>query len=98
MAKDKVLYNGMLVLPEWPARVEAAQRETEYEIDGFRYPRVPFGEEQRNEWPSGPCHDCAALRPQYHVPGCEVEECPRCHGQAIGCGCGDDGPMAGPES
>lgn len=34
-----------------------------------------------------PCHDCAAIRGQYHCFGCDVEQCPRCNGQYLGCGC-----------
>ncbi len=33
------------------------------------------------------CHDCAALPGHYHHPGCDYEECPRCHEQLIGCDC-----------
>lgn len=34
------------------------------------------------------CHDCFALKGQYHCwPGCDVERCPRCKEQALGCGC-----------
>jgi hypothetical protein len=33
------------------------------------------------------CHDCDVLPGHYHHPGCDWEECPRCHGQLIGCDC-----------
>jgi hypothetical protein len=33
------------------------------------------------------CHDCDALPGHYHHVGCDWEECPRCHGQYIGCDC-----------
>lgn len=41
--------------------------------------------------PSGHCHDCGILNVpgNYHHPGCDVEKCPKCGGQAIGCGCDD---------
>jgi hypothetical protein len=32
-------------------------------------------------------HDCAALPGQFHVPGCDMKECPGCGGQMIGCEC-----------
>ncbi len=99
MKDERVIYNGVEVVAWWPARIEAAQFVTQYEIDDIPYARVRYGDEQR-PWPAGPCHDCAVLRGQYHVPGCDAEECPRCHGQAIGCDCPDDGdePQAGTES
>lgn len=34
-----------------------------------------------------PCHDCGAPVGALHVPGCDVERCPRCGNQAVGCDC-----------
>lgn len=34
-----------------------------------------------------PCHDCAAIKGQFHCEGCDVEQCPRCKGQFLGCPC-----------
>jgi hypothetical protein len=39
---------------------------------------------------SAPCHDCNALIGQYHCLGCDVEQCPRCREQALGCNCNHD--------
>lgn len=36
------------------------------------------------------CPDCAVDVGEFHLPGCDVEVCPRCKGQAIGCGCSDN--------
>jgi hypothetical protein len=33
------------------------------------------------------CYDCAAIKGQYHCFGCDVEQCPRCKGQRLGCPC-----------
>jgi hypothetical protein len=100
MAEDPIIYNGVEVTPEWPARIEAAQAEIAYQIGRVWYLRIRYGDEGL-PWPPLPCHDCAVRRGQYHVPGCDVEECPRCHGQAIACDCvepADPVPHAGPES
>jgi hypothetical protein len=97
---ELIIFNGVTMAAGWPERIEEAQQETEYEIRGAFYHRIKHGEEIRLG-PAGACRDCAVLRGQYHVPGCDKERCPRCQGQAIGCECTDhevDGPLAGPES
>jgi hypothetical protein len=33
------------------------------------------------------CHDCYAEPGQFHIPGCDMEICQRCGGQAISCDC-----------
>jgi hypothetical protein len=87
MSGDRVVYNGTEMAAEWPARIEAAQQLREYFIGGTAYARIPYGREEGGPFPE-PCHDCGVLRSQYHVElVCDMEECPRCHGQAIGCEC-----------
>lgn len=68
-------------------------------IDG-EYEPIPYGSEQ-NHPPAQPgvrhhgvvlgdpprCHDRLVLPGHYHHVGCDWEECPRCHGQYIGCEC-----------
>ena len=59
---------------------------------GKSYPPIKYGDEQIwqeiGETPSGPCHDCGAMPGEYHHCGCDVEECPICHGQFLSCGHG----------
>ena len=37
------------------------------------------------QWTGAVCHDCNAAEGSYHHPGCDVERCPACGLQAIGC-------------
>ena len=55
--------------------------------DGSRHEPVRFGSELG--WPSerDRCGDCGARRGHVHHHGCDIEECPRCHNQAISCEC-----------
>ena len=57
-------------------------------MDGDLDP-IPYGSESRYSSPplGHRCHDCDALPGHYHHPGCDMEECPRCHRQLIGCDC-----------
>lgn len=43
------------------------------------------------------CHDCGCAWGEYHVFGCDSEECSRCGGQAFCCDC-DDSADAAPEA
>lgn len=58
--------------------------------------RIPYGTEpnllawvERGEIPALPdnCRDCGTPLNGLHHPGCDVERCPGCGGQAIGCDC-----------
>jgi hypothetical protein len=48
---------------------------------------IPFGNETRLRMNMSRCGDCGTPRTGFHHRGCDCEECPRCHGQLISCGC-----------
>jgi hypothetical protein len=60
-------------------------------IDGKGYEPIRWGEERRSKhWPlPDSCTDCRVPVGGVHHPGCCVERCPGCGGQALGCLCFD---------
>lgn len=78
-------------LHDWEARRAAAQTQPYYEIRGRQYFRIAYGAEERSPAADfdGPmrCHDCGVQEMDLHLPGCDWEECPVCHGQAFACNC-----------
>ncbi len=72
----------------WPEKIQAAQQIMSYTLDGKSSVRVRYGSEQ-DDWHADrlPCHDCGVLMGEFHVPSCDVEECPVCGGQLISCDC-----------
>lgn len=91
MSEGYVMHNGVRVVAGWPERIAQAQAWITYEVGGRVRRRIPYGSEPEDRGASRrPCGDCGVVRGQYHVPGCDVESCPFCGGQAIMCGCYDE--------
>lgn len=91
--KRFVEYRGVRMIEGWPEQIRAAQNITQVSIEGVSLARVVYGDEE-DDWESElkPCHDCRVFKGEFHVPGCDVEECPRCHGQLSTCECPVDEP------
>jgi len=89
----RVMFRGQGVHPDWPELLRQAQLQTTVSIGGQVFPRLRYGSEGKG-WCSAakPCHDCAAIKGEFHGPGCDMERCPACGGQAISCGCLDEEP------
>ncbi len=56
---------------------------------GCTMPKYGFENESLDRIPNGgtKCHDCHCPPNTLHHPGCDMERCPKCEGQAIGCEC-----------
>jgi hypothetical protein len=85
---NQILYRGVPMIEGWPDRISAAQKITVYTLDGGSVPRVRYGDEQ-DDWGANEhaCHDCRVIKGEFHVPGCDGEECPVCGGQLLSCDC-----------
>jgi len=60
----------------------------------YTYGREKADPIRRKEWEEltkRPCHDCHAVKGQYHCDGCDMERCPRCFTQLLSCGCSRGG-------
>lgn len=59
--------------------------------NGKLYERIRYGEEPDIEEmgieATGRCHDCGALPGHFHHMSCDMEICPICGEQFIGCDC-----------
>ena len=58
-------------------------------IGGKAYPPVRWGQEHRprHRYEPDDCRGCGTPLGGVHHPGCCLERCPACHGQALTCPC-----------
>src|SRR5260370_6481866 len=87
-----VVYNGTEMHKENPKDIVDAQRLHYFFSGRKKWARLRYGDEPRwlrvsPSFAEIPCHDCGVVKGQYHADGCDVEECPKCHGQYLGCWC-----------
>ena len=73
----------------WRQQINDAQRQEFYERQEQRFKRIRYGAEGIDVEAGQQCHDCDIKKGQLHVPGCDMERCPRCGSQLISCGCFD---------
>ena len=90
--KTFVVYNGVEMHKDNPKDILDAQRILHFSDGRRKYARFKYGDEPTwlgldPTFAEVPCHDCFVLKGQYHTEGCDVEECPKCHGQLLGCSC-----------
>ena len=87
---ELVPFRGTEVASFWPKHVEAAQAKATYRLIKD-VPRIRYGDEAGiGDAADFLCHDCAAKRGEFHVPGCDMERCPECGKQLISCACNYD--------
>jgi hypothetical protein len=84
----RIVYRGLSMVVGWPEKIIEAQEIPSLTVQGKSILRVPYGDEQ-SDWGAArmPCGDCNVRKGEFHVPSCDVEECPACHGQLITCDC-----------
>ena len=72
----------------WPEKIQAAQRISVYTFKGRPISRIRYGNEHGLRGSAeNPCHDCAVFKGEFHVPNCDMEQCPLCGERLLSCNC-----------
>jgi hypothetical protein len=89
----RILFRGVPMIEGWPEKILAAQRIHSYTLEGRAVPRIRYGDEH-TDWNADThsCHDCRVVKGEFHVTGCDGEECPICASPLITCDCLFDDP------
>ena len=69
MTDDKMMFRGVEVSKDWPEKIRQAQLQPTVRLI-VKLPRIRYGREGKR-WCSSdrPCHDCAVIAGEFHVPG-----------------------------
>lgn len=59
------------------------KRYDDFALQHKQFDMIPYAEEAQLH----PCNHCKVKAGEYHIPGCDVEECPKCENQSISCSC-----------
>ncbi len=82
-----VEHHGVLMAADWPQEIEDAQELTCYVMHGQAFNRIKYSGADDAGDQEGLCRECGVLQGQFHVPGCQQEDCPRCGGKLVECSC-----------
>ncbi len=52
MDEKYVIYNGLEMVAEWPAKIKESQRKRTYVIEGEKYDRIRYGDEDVERCPA----------------------------------------------
>lgn len=88
-------------LSELKKKIKKNKEKEYYIINNKKYKRIKYGDEPKHSnyhallvekenrtYLDNPiCNDCFAKKGEFHLPGCDLEICPKCYGQAIRCDC-----------
>lgn len=98
--KEFIEFRGRRMHRKWARLLIAAQNTKRFWWERRSYARLRWGAEthwstwMKDDSPLQFCPDCAAEIGEFHGPNCDKEECPKCGGQLLSCGCDfEDSPF-----